>query len=63
MIAPTSFSKLLKNRYEGIIAGRKVYVITRKDLIEMKKSAGRAKDKIDAEELEKLTSEAKDNES
>jgi hypothetical protein len=62
MIAPASFSKLLKNRHEGIIAGRKVYVITRKDLIEMKKSAGRAKDKIDAEELEKLTSEAKDNE-
>jgi len=54
MIAPDSFSELLQNRQAGSIDGYKVFVVTKQDLIRMKNGTGRIKDKMDAEELEKL---------
>ena len=54
MLPPENFSGLLKNRQEGTISGIKVFVAARQDLIKMKKGTGRNKDKIDADELEKI---------
>jgi predicted nucleotidyltransferase len=53
MIPPPGFNSLLDNRVEGRIDGFPVYVVSRQDLIEMKKLAGRSKDLADIAELEK----------
>ena len=53
LIPPEDFNHLLKNRIEGYVDDVKVYVITKKDLIKLKKQSGRKIDLIDIEEMEK----------
>lgn len=52
MIPPPGFDSLLENRVEGSIDGFPVFAVSRRDLIEMKKLAGRSKDLADVAELE-----------
>ncbi len=54
LIPPADFSDLLDKREQGTVSGLKIFVARKEDLIEMKKSAGRRKDIVDIEELEKL---------
>ncbi len=53
LVAPKEFSNLLDNRIEGLLDGVKIYVITKQDLIRLKKQTGRKIDQADVEELEK----------
>lgn len=54
MIPPDDFQKMLLDRQEGLIAGVKVYVVSKAELIRMKKGAGRAKDQMDIAALTDL---------
>ncbi len=53
MIPPPGFASLLDNRVEGRVEGFPVFVVTREDLIRMKRLAGRDRDLADIAELEK----------
>ena len=49
-----SNAELFKNKTTLLLEGKEINIITKKDLILVKKSAGRAKDLADVEELEKI---------
>ena len=53
LVPPENYVNILKNRIEGLIDGIKVFVISKNDLIRMKRQSGRKIDIIDIEELEK----------
>jgi hypothetical protein len=59
MVPPKSSLHLLDNRIEGLIMDVPVYVISRDDLLEMKRRTGRKIDVADIEKLEELDSEKK----
>ncbi len=53
LIPSDNFSQLLENRLEGLIEDATVYVISKQDLVSMKRISGRDQDMVDIAELEK----------
>ncbi|NOY74959.1 MAG: nucleotidyltransferase family protein [Kiritimatiellaeota bacterium] len=57
MIPPENFKEILLNRQEGFVSGIRVYVVSKSDLIRMKKGTGRSKDKMDVSALTNVEDE------
>lgn len=51
---PVPFKDLWKRRHEKVLFGYNIKVLGKKDLIKLKKKAGRAKDIFDIQELQKI---------
>jgi len=53
LVPPEEKKDMLSHRIEGTVAGSRVYVASKEDLIQMKRGANRLQDKVDISELEK----------
>ena len=54
IIAPERFSHFINNRIGGKFGENKIYVISKEDLIAMKKNSGRKQDLLDVEKLDNI---------